>query len=355
MKGFEDIRGSKRVLFVHQFLAMGDAVLLSPVYKTIKDNVPGIKIDILTNKYSMPFVRAIPYVDRVFDIRPLMGGSWRLLRFLRLCIFFLRARLDTIVLRGDERMPQRAVDVAARVCGLKRVVIGPYLKDEVREDRHIVETYLKILESAGFQVAEYGRLYIDVSRQSVNEAKTYLKGNTKNLVGIAPTSNMKVKNWTPAKTAELIGRLKGMSYEVLLFCADEGFVEEVRGLVREEVEVIGLIDFQLLRGIVSLCKGFIGVDTGLTHLAAALSLPTVGLYGPTSGSIAGPYGQGNIALHAPGDCPHYRPMALFSPGETKQECYAEDKCKFPITNCVERIGVDGVLEAFLKLMNLKGK
>ncbi len=353
MAGLEDIRRAKRVLFVHQFLAMGDALFLSPVYKNIKDNVPGIKIYVLTNRYSAPFVKSIPYVDGVYDIQSLMGGRLRLVKLVKFSLFFLKARLDTIVLRGDERMPQRAIEMAAKVCGLKRVVLGPYLVKEVREDRHIVETYLKILEAAGFNIEERGRLYVDVPASSVNEAKTYLGGETKNLVGMAPTSNMQVKNWAPSKTAELIRGLKDMSFEVLLFSADESFVKEVLSLV--EVKVIGIVDFQLLTGIVSKCRGFIGVDTGLTHLATALGVPTVGLYGPTSENVTGLYGTGNMALHDHRDCPYYSPTAPFDPKKKKQECYSEDKCKLPITNCLEGIGVADVTKAFLKLQNnIKG-
>lgn len=41
------------------------------------------------------------------------------------------------------------------------------------------------------------------------------------------------------------------------------------------------------------CRLVIGVDSGLSHLSAALGIPTVGLYGPTDGELTGPRG-----LHA---------------------------------------------------------
>jgi len=359
MTGLQNLMQSKRILFVLQYLAMGDAFLLSPVYKNLKDNVPGIKIDILTNKYAMPFLGFIPYVDGVFELEPLVKGKWRLLELLRLCVFFLKGRFDTIVLRADERMPQRAIETAAKICRLNVVLVGPHLKDEVNANRHIVETYLRILESAGLKITERNKLYVAVPDASVTDGKKFLKGDTKKLVGIAPVSNVNVKNWTPFRTAELIMRLTRESYRVLLFCNNDTFVKEVRGLLGSGVsggqfDVIGIIDARLLTGIISLCKGFVGVDTGLTHLAAALGVPTVGLYGPTSSTIAGPYGPGNIALQKEKDCPYYRPMSLFSPGEKVQECYVEDRCMIGLTNCVEPIEVDEVMDAFFKLMKGAG-
>ncbi len=353
MTGLEGIRDSKRVLFVHQYLAMGDAVLLSTVYSTLKENIAGVEISVLTNRYSMPFVEALSSVDRVYCLEPLLGGGGRAMRLMRLCRFFLRGRFDTIGLRGDERMPQRGLEAAARICRLRRVHMGPALRKEVRKDRHIVDTYLKILEDAGFSVKGHRGPVVEVPGRSLVEARKFLKGPAARLIGVAPVSNMKIKNWPPSLTSELIKRLEDKGYDILLFCADEAFLEGVRkgcGSRGHGFRTVGIVDFGLLRGLVSECRGFIGVDTGLTHLAAALGVPTLGLYGPTSGVIAGPYGPGNRALQAPGECPYYRPMALFSPGEKMQECYQDDECRFPIPNCVERIGVEVVEKAFVEMM-----
>jgi ADP-heptose:LPS heptosyltransferase len=41
---------------------------------------------------------------------------------------------------------------------------------------------------------------------------------------------------------------------------------------------------------------FVGSDTGPLHLAAALGITCVGLYGPTQPEICGPYGVGHTAL-----------------------------------------------------------
>lgn len=104
---FHKIKNAKRILFVHQFLAMGDAIFLSPVYKTIKDNVRGVDISVLTDEYSLPFVKAIPFVDHVYPFESIFRrGAPRVENFLRLCIFLIKYRFDTIILRGDKRFPQ---------------------------------------------------------------------------------------------------------------------------------------------------------------------------------------------------------------------------------------------------------
>jgi heptosyltransferase-1 len=44
---------------------------------------------------------------------------------------------------------------------------------------------------------------------------------------------------------------------------------------------------------------FVGGDTGPLHLAAALGIPVVGLFGPTDPVRTGPYGTKAIALRHP--------------------------------------------------------
>jgi ADP-heptose:LPS heptosyltransferase len=398
MTEFDKIKDSKSILLVHPFLAMGDAILLSPVYKTIKDNIRGVDITVLTNQYAMPFVKAIPVVDHVYSIESIFRrGASRIEVFLRLCMFFIKNRFDTIILRGDKRLPQRALNLAARICLLKTISLGTHLEEEVLANRHIVDAYFRILEKIGMKVKEKGRLYVTLPDSAVSESKVFLENRTGKLAGIAPVSNIQIKNWPAEKTAELINKLKGLSYDTVLFCADREYSKKVRNLLAEQsrnrlttpntpppqgedsvvcaqsndkegaktckkdlflqhnttgnnVFVVDRVDFSLLMGIVSLCKIFIGVDTGPTHLAAALGVPTVGLFGPTSGTVAGPYSERSTYIQSSVTCYYYNPLALFSPKEKPMECYLEDRCKLPAKNCMDGVTLEEVMEAVHRIV-----
>jgi heptosyltransferase-1 len=51
----------------------------------------------------------------------------------------------------------------------------------------------------------------------------------------------------------------------------------------------------LLQGAI----GAVAVDTGPGHLSAALAVPTVSLYGPTSSALVGAYGRNQVHLQSP--------------------------------------------------------
>ena len=341
------LREARRILFVIQFLAMGDAVLLSPVFRVIKSNVSGVELTLLTTRYAVPIVRAIPDVDHVYPLEDIFRpGSSRLERLFRLCAFVLRGRFDTIVLRDDRRFPERTCHLAARICCLKTVSLGPYLEEEVIANRHIVDTYLRILERGGFQVGDRRRLYLSVPESAIAQAKALLNGSRGKLAGFAPLGQWRVKNWTPEKAAQLICRLQALAYDVVLFCSDREYSATVQGLAPNgRLRVVSHVEFSLLMGILSMCAIFVGVDTGPTHVAAALGVPTVGLYGPTSGIVSAPYSSRGTAVQTPVACPYFDPVAPYSPRAKFQECHLDGRCRLPMVNCAEQIDVDSVIRA----------
>jgi heptosyltransferase-1 len=64
-------------------------------------------------------------------------------------------------------------------------------------------------------------------------------------------------------------------------------------------EVLPRLDLRGLAGMLLEVQGAVAVDTGLGHLAAALNVPMVSLYGPTSVKLVGAYGRNQVSLQSP--------------------------------------------------------
>ena len=56
------------------------------------------------------------------------------------------------------------------------------------------------------------------------------------------------------------------------------------------------LPLNLLAGLLELSAGYLGNDSGVTHLAAALDLPTFALFGPTDPGLWGPAGERVVIL-----------------------------------------------------------
>ncbi|MBT4519148.1 MAG: lipopolysaccharide heptosyltransferase I, partial [Halieaceae bacterium] len=68
---------------------------------------------------------------------------------------------------------------------------------------------------------------------------------------------------------------------------------------RDRVQVLPRLDLRGLATMLMEVNGAVAVDTGLGHLSAALDVPTVSLYGPTSTELIGAYGGNQCCIQSP--------------------------------------------------------
>ncbi|MBI4828695.1 MAG: glycosyltransferase family 9 protein [Nitrospinae bacterium] len=122
------------------------------------------------------------------------------------------------------------------------------------------------------------------------------------VVAVAPGSGSEKKNWPVEQYAGLLRRLRGNA-EVVLGPAEE---DEPR---RAEFMALGAIEgVTLLRGAaietvadkLARAARYVGGDSGVTHLAAALGVPVLALWGQSNPAVWGPLGANARILPAPG-------------------------------------------------------
>lgn len=90
----------------------------------------------------------------------------------------------------------------------------------------------------------------------------------------------------------------GAGYSVLLPWGDDN-EKETANKIAVGISGVSVLDRQTLSGLaghILTSAGVIAVDTGLGHLAAALSVPAVSLYGPTDPGLSGTYGNQQLHL-----------------------------------------------------------
>jgi len=112
-------------------------------------------------------------------------------------------------------------------------------------------------------------------------------------IGLMPSSLWKQKEWPLNKWLELCRALKGRADFVVFGTPADGLSLELEKILKSEGLLLGdsfvgknSLD-QVAKKIAN-ADLFIGVDTGLCHLAQALSVPTLVIYGPTHESAGYP-------------------------------------------------------------------
>lgn len=114
----------------------------------------------------------------------------------------------------------------------------------------------------------------------------------------------KTKFWPLNYWRELAAIAQQQGYEIILPWGDEEEKVTAEKIADGHTNAI-VLDKQSLSGLaghILESAGAIAVDTGLGHLAAALSVPTVSLYGPTDPGLSGTYGHRQLHLKSEFSC-----------------------------------------------------
>jgi heptosyltransferase-3 len=172
-----------------------------------------------------------------------------------------------------------------RRCGVKQLVEASPRPREL----HAAEHYCKPLESLAIYVdAPRPRLYLSEADRAA--ASGFLKmAGREPIVAVHPGSGSEKKNWPIEKFAavtrwvvdELAAQLLVVEGE-----ADERAVQKMAELLENRRFTLARgLKLVELAAVLERCALFLGNDSGVTHLAAAVGTPTVALFGAASRAI----------------------------------------------------------------------
>lgn len=212
---------------------------------------------------------------------------------------------------------------------------GLFLNEKIPEDmeKHAVDRYLDFLRHLGAETGD-PRFYIPVGEENKRKVDSLLESKGiaggERFVAVNPVAFWDTKLWEEKKFAMLCDRLIGdlNLKTVLTGRSAGGTLQRIEKFMTRPIANLGglttLRDLAYLFGRAAL---LITTDSGPMHIAAAVGTPVVALFGPTSPSRTGPYGNGNIIIRKDLEC---------SP------CFRK-KCDD--LTCMKEISVEEVFEA----------
>jgi len=188
--------------------------------------------------------------------------------------------------------------------GARRVICHPPLPTA----GHAIDHLLAPLKELGIDIPRDMAPSLDVSdfgiRPGFLEDDPSLAGQYEDLpfkrVAIHPGSGSLKKNWPVEKyleLARLIGEATDYKPFIILGEADE----DAAGLMKEKapfLPVVENVDLSELAAILEESDIYVGNDSGITHLAAAVGIPVVALFGPSDPDMWGPRGDNVMILCA---------------------------------------------------------
>lgn len=120
------------------------------------------------------------------------------------------------------------------------------------------------------------------------------------VVALVPSTNMAIKRWTLDGWLKLDAHLRELGHRTLLFCDSPTSSMQRAFAAAGSTAIPVYTSLDNVAGVLANCDLTVGVDTGLLHMAGALDVPWVGLFGPTNPEVTGPYDRSKgIGLVAP--------------------------------------------------------
>ena len=293
----------------------GDVLLSAPVLNVLKAHAPALEVDALVYDDTAPMLEGHPALSKLHTV----GRGWRrigsLSRLLEEKKLFgaLRARQYDLVVHLSEQ-PRGAL--LARWLGA-RYSVAPKMADRGRywqrsfthfyplvPRRHMVEVNLDALRRIGVQPALDERKVIFVPGTQAEQAVDKLLDG-RPFIHLHPASRWRFKCWPAEKNAELIDRLAAEGHQVVVTAAPDEtqMIDEILGRSRAKpLNLAGKLTLKQLGALAARARLFVGVDSMPMHLAAAMGVPSVALFGPSGESEWRPWNVAHRVIRSNHTC-----------------------------------------------------
>lgn len=301
-----------RVLLI-KTSSMGDVIHTLPALTDAANAIPNIKFDWLVEKSFAEIPAWHPMVDKVI---PISFRKWRKNIFAREnfqetrnLITALRSSSYDVILDAQGLIKSALFSLAAKGnrVGLdwksaresfaslvyqKKVRVNFYQHAIVR----MRELFSKALEyPLPDHEPQFGALHIP--------QKTAVPPQEKYIVLLHGTT-WETKLWPENYWCELANRLKVAGYQLKISGGNASEVARAQRIADscDAVQILPYLEISTMASLLQQATAAVAVDTGFGHLAAALGVPTVSIYGATNAVYTGALGQRSVHLQANFSC-----------------------------------------------------
>lgn len=354
----------KKVLFIAT-RQIGDVLVTTPLISKARQLWPDAEFHFLGYKGKLDMLKGNPDITQIIETsdRPSFGEYLSLFNrlFQRYDLAFVTQPSDRAYLYGlvaafrrvgvlgghPQGQQSKAIDKSNRQNAWKKL-ISMYTVNVDYFSQHVIAEKLRLLEAFFRNPSELFAKPINVT-PPIGEPLTPVIASalTQPYVVIHPGPLTAYKRWPLAHWQQLITHLVKRGFQVVLSASpakqDLQLNRDILSLLDEATshQVIDTAGKLSLPQAGSLLRGallYIGVDTSITHLAAACNTPTITMFGATPPTNFGPWPNGFIGkqpyqlrarsqtvgnvtiLQGPGECVPCRKAGCLDRADSYSEC-----------------------------------
>jgi predicted lipopolysaccharide heptosyltransferase III len=337
----------KRVLVI-RLRSIGDTVLSTPSLLALKRFLPQASIDILLEDWVAPLLDGFPHVDNVITLA--RGSTESRVRVARQ----LRAKRYDVVynLHGGTTatLLTRATGAMHRVGyqGYQYARLHNHMSPSSsslwgRDKTHSVEQQLALLGWTGVPVSDRPPTQLAVTDHAGASIAARLRSaglKKTQLAVIHPAAAFATKQWAADKFGRVAEELAGRGLAVVTITTpnETHIIDEIKR--NTSAAVLAMTDLSLpeITALLARARLFVGNDSGIAHMAAAVGTPSVVIFGSS-----------NVA--------HWKPWA--GTGAAAEIVFEEMECqpchgyfceKFEQPECIKRVPIERVMAAVERML-----
>jgi heptosyltransferase-3 len=334
----------RRVLVI-RLRSIGDTVLTTPSLFALRRFLPGVQIDILLEDWVAPVLDGFEHVNNVIAMKRGTASRSSIALQLR------ASRYDVVYnLHGGT-----TATFLTRATGAKhRVGFAHYQYKQLhnhlapsslllwgKDKAHSVEQQLSLIGWTGVPVTDGPPTHLAVTQEATASVTAKLRAAGLPDIPFAlihPGTSFATKQWATKKFAQVAEHLKSrqLASVALAGPAEAQLVAEMQNSSSTPVVALTDLSLQEVTALAARARLFIGNDSGIAHIAAAVGTPAVVIFGSSNVN-------------------HWRPWST-APAEVVleempcQPCHGYFCEKFPEPECILRVPVERVTAAIERVL-----
>lgn len=342
-------------ILIIQTAKIGDLICSTPVFRGVKKKYPEAYIAVMANSAAVELLENNLNIDEVLTIKHTdykgLKGKLRLSGLIRkgkydigIC---LNPNVPFAIALFWGLVPIR-LSVMPDISGITFKLASVFFThlEKHRRGRMAIETYMRMLRALGISGNDISK-EVYKSKDADAKAEQIIGRINKPLIGIAVSSGNKLKELGTDKIASVINMTLNDidAYIILIGSGQEiktaDIVLESAEKKERVINAAGKLRLNELPALIEKLSLFVGVDTGITYMADALSIPLIDIAGPSEMKDQRPTGKNAVIIQKTG-------LPCVPCSHTFESPYY---CKINARECIESVSPEEIYHAAKNLLS----
>lgn len=281
----------QRVLVV-KLRSIGDTVLSTPSLFALKRFLPNASIDVLLEDWVAPVLEGHPHVDHILTVaKGSTASRARLIPRLRAnrydVVYNLHGGSTATMLARASGARHRVAYATYQYARLHNHIAPSPLTLWAQAKVHSVEQQLGLLGWTGVPVTDRPPTLLTVTNEAAGSVAEKLMAfglDQTPFVALHPAAAFATKQWQAQNFARVVDELKRLGLPVVMITTESeaNVVSAIRSGTVAEVQSLTNLSLPEITALLSRARLFVGNDSGIAHMAAAVNAPSVVIFGSSN-------------------------------------------------------------------------